>query len=50
MAAMMVRDDGGLILPMFNDFIDATGPKVAGWVNEPNQPAVERLRTRPVLA
>ena len=31
-AAMMVRDEGGLICPMFNDFIDATGPKVAGWV------------------
>jgi peptide/nickel transport system substrate-binding protein len=37
-AAVMVRDDGGLVLPMFNDFIDATGPKVAGWVNDPNQP------------
>jgi len=32
-AAMMVRDEGGLICPMFNDFIDATGPKVGGWVN-----------------
>lgn len=31
-AAMMVRDEGGLICPMFNDFIDATGPKVGGWV------------------
>jgi peptide/nickel transport system substrate-binding protein len=30
-AAMIVRDEGGLILPMFNDFIDATGPKVGGW-------------------
>lgn len=30
-AAMMVRDEGGLICPMFNDFIDATGPKVGGW-------------------
>ena len=27
----IVRDEGGLILPMFNDFIDATGPKVGGW-------------------
>jgi len=32
-AALMVRDEGGLICPMFNDFIDATGPKVGGWVN-----------------
>ena len=28
---MMVRDEGGLICPMFNDFIDATSDKVAGW-------------------
>ncbi|NNE80998.1 MAG: ABC transporter substrate-binding protein [Silicimonas sp.] len=27
----MVRDDGGLICPMFNNFIDATSDKVAGW-------------------
>lgn len=32
-AAMMVRDEGGLICPMFNDFIDATGAKVGGWEN-----------------
>ncbi|WP_157015667.1 ABC transporter substrate-binding protein [Mesorhizobium xinjiangense] len=36
-AALMVRDDGGLILPMFNDFIDATGAKVEGWENHPAQ-------------
>ena len=35
--AMIVRDEGGLILPMFNDFIDATGPKVGGWVDDPHQ-------------
>lgn len=35
-AALMVRDDGGLILPMFNDFIDATGDKVGGWSNDSN--------------
>jgi peptide/nickel transport system substrate-binding protein len=33
--AIMVRDEGGLILPMFNDFIDATGPKVAGYDKHP---------------
>lgn len=36
-AATMVREDGGLILPMFNDFIEATGPNLSGWVNDPNQ-------------
>lgn len=34
--AMMVRDEGGLILPMFNDFIDAHTDKVMGWVVDPN--------------
>ena len=33
----MVRDEGGVITPMFNDFIDATGPRVAGWVDDGNQ-------------
>jgi peptide/nickel transport system substrate-binding protein len=35
--AVIVRDEGGLILPMFNQFIDATGPKVGGWVDDPHQ-------------
>ncbi|TJW92458.1 MAG: ABC transporter substrate-binding protein, partial [Mesorhizobium sp.] len=35
--AVLVRDEGGLILPMFNQFIDATGAKVAGWVDDPHQ-------------
>jgi peptide/nickel transport system substrate-binding protein len=35
--AVIVRDEGGLILPFFNQFIDATGPKVEGWVNDPHQ-------------
>ena len=34
--ALMVRDDGGLILPMFNDFIDAHTDQVQGWVSDPN--------------
>ena len=35
--AIIVRDEGGLILPMFNDFIDATSAKVGGWVKDGNQ-------------
>jgi len=27
----MIRDEGGLICPMFNNFIDATSDKLAGW-------------------
>ncbi|MDN5788981.1 ABC transporter substrate-binding protein [Pseudorhodobacter sp.] len=33
--SMMVRDEGGLILPMFNDFLDAHSDKIAGWVSDP---------------
>ncbi len=29
--SMMVRDTGGLICPMFNDWVDATSDRVAGW-------------------
>ena len=35
-AAMIVRDDGGVIVPMFNDFVEATGPRVGGWFKDPN--------------
>lgn len=35
-AAIMVREDGGLILPMFNDFLDAHREEVKGWVADPN--------------
>ncbi|MEM6660859.1 MAG: ABC transporter substrate-binding protein [Pseudomonadota bacterium] len=30
----MLRDEGGLICPMFNDFIDATSDRVTGWVDD----------------
>lgn len=33
----IVRDEGGVITPMFNDFIDATSGKVGGWVDDGNQ-------------
>ena len=32
----MVRDEGGLICPMFNDFIDGVSDKLAGWETDPN--------------
>lgn len=32
---MLVRDEGGLICPMFNDWIDAHNAQVAGWVGNP---------------
>jgi len=32
--AMMVRDEGGLILPMFNDFVNAASKKVKGYVHD----------------
>jgi len=33
---MLVRDEGGLICPMFNDFIDANNDQIDGWVGNPN--------------
>ena len=35
-AAVMVRDEGGLILPMFNNFIEGRREEVQGWVADPN--------------
>ncbi|KAB0682526.1 ABC transporter substrate-binding protein [Aureimonas leprariae] len=32
--AMMVRDDGGVILPMFNDFVNAARKNVKGYVHD----------------
>lgn len=32
----MVRDEGGLICPMFNDFVDAVSNKVGGYEPDPN--------------
>ncbi|MTH95567.1 ABC transporter substrate-binding protein [Roseibium sp. RKSG952] len=29
--SVILRDDGGLICPMFNNFIDATSDRIAGW-------------------
>ncbi len=29
----LLRDEGGLICPMFNDFVDATNDKLAGWAD-----------------
>ncbi len=33
--AMMVRDDGGVIIPMFSHFIDAVSTNVNGYVRDP---------------
>ena len=35
--ATILNEEGGLILPMFNDVVEAIGPKVGGWVKNPNQ-------------
>ena len=34
--AYMLRDEGGLILPMFNDWIDGVSDKIAGYDPDPN--------------
>ncbi len=33
----IIHDDGGVICPMFNDFIDAHSDALAGWSIDPNQ-------------
>ena len=48
--AMMVRDEGGLILPMFNEFIDATGTEGRGLGRGSASGTDERLRLGEVLA
>ncbi len=34
--AHILRDEGGLILPMFNDFVSGVSEKIQGWVDDPN--------------
>lgn len=34
--AHILRDEGGLILPMFNDFVEGVRDEVAGWEADPN--------------
>jgi peptide/nickel transport system substrate-binding protein len=34
--ANILRDEGGLILPMFNDFVEAKREEVGGWEADPN--------------
>ena len=33
---MMLHDEGGVILPMFNDFVDGVANNVGGWIEDPN--------------
>lgn len=34
--ALIVHHEGGVICPMFNDYLDATSRSVQGWVDDPN--------------
>lgn len=34
----MLRDNGGLMVPMFNDFVDGVSNSVQGWESDPNGP------------
>ena len=35
-AGLLLRDEGGVIVPMFNNYLDASGPRVGGWADDPN--------------
>ena len=41
--ALMLRDEGGLIVPMFNDFIDASTTKLEGQLLDPASPISNSL-------
>ncbi|MEO1557680.1 MAG: peptide ABC transporter substrate-binding protein, partial [Pseudomonadota bacterium] len=34
----MLNEEGGLMVPMFNDFVDAVSTGVKGWSSDPNGP------------
>jgi peptide/nickel transport system substrate-binding protein len=34
--ANILRDEGGLILPMFNDFVSGVSDTIGGWADDPN--------------
>lgn len=38
-----IRDDGGLICPAFNNFVDAISENVDGWTDDPNFPLMNAL-------
>lgn len=40
---LTIRDDGGLICPMFSNFVDAVSDKVEGWTDDPNFPLMNAL-------
>ena len=40
---LMIRDEGGTIVPVFSNFVDAIGQNVAGWVDDPNAPLMSAL-------
>ncbi len=42
-ASTLLSDTGGVILPMFNDYISAYSDKVAGWEANPNQDMMNGL-------
>ncbi len=39
----MLREEGGLILPMFNDFVAGVSDKIGGWENDPNGPVMNNF-------
>jgi peptide/nickel transport system substrate-binding protein len=41
--AHLLRDEGGLICPMFNDWVEGVRDEISGWVNDPNQEMMNGL-------
>jgi peptide/nickel transport system substrate-binding protein len=38
-----LNEEGGLILPMFNDFVDGVANNVGGWIEDPNDQMMNNL-------
>jgi len=39
----MLNEEGGLILPMFNDFVAGVSSNIGGWADDPNGPVMNNM-------
>ncbi|MDR0808386.1 MAG: ABC transporter substrate-binding protein [Gemmobacter sp.] len=45
-AAMILREEGGVIVPMFNDSVDAISEGIAGWIDDPQMELMNGFLTQ----
>lgn len=44
--ARILHDTGGVVVPMFNDFVEAHSAAIAGWIADPNQEMMNFLASQ----